>query len=107
VRSFERVIVECHPALIGDPAVRFRDSVNGRLEVAMGLETAHPEVLARLNKRMTLDQFARAAEFLRGHDIALRVFILVKPPFLDEAEALEWPDVHSTSRSTVAPAWLR
>lgn len=90
VRSFERVIVECHPALIGDSTLRFRDLLNGKLEVAMGLETAHPEVLARLNKRMTLDQFARAAEFLRGHDIALRVFILVKPPFLEEAEALEW-----------------
>jgi radical SAM enzyme (TIGR01210 family) len=88
--SFERVIVECHPALVGEPALRFRDLLNGKLEVAMGLETAHPEVLARLNKRMTLDQFARAADFLRGHDIALRVFILVKPPFLDEAEALEW-----------------
>jgi len=90
VPLFERVIVECHPALIGDPALRFRDLINGRLEVAMGLETAHPEVLARLNKRMTLDQFARAADFLREHGIALRVFILVKPPFLDEGAALEW-----------------
>ena len=90
VRSFERVVVECHPALIGEPALRFCDLLHGRLEVAMGLETAHPEVLARLNKRMTLDQFAGAAEFLRKHDIALRVFILVKPPFLDEDAALEW-----------------
>jgi radical SAM enzyme (TIGR01210 family) len=90
VHSFERVIVECHPALVGEPSLRFRDLLHGRLEVAMGLETAHPEVLSRLNKRMTLDQFARAAKFLRAHDIALRVFILVKPPFLDEAEALEW-----------------
>lgn len=88
--GFERVIVECHPALIGDPVLRFRDLMAGKLEVAMGLETAHPEVLARLNKRMTLDQFARSADFLRRNDIALRAFILVKPPFLDEAEALEW-----------------
>src|SRR5205085_5827136 len=56
----------------------------------MGLETAHPEVLASLNKGMTLDQFASAARFLQENDIALRVFILVKPPFLDEAEALHW-----------------
>ena len=90
VRSFERVIVECHPALVGDSALRFRDMIYGRLEVAMGLETAHPEVLQKLNKRMTLEQFARAAEFLRQNDIALRVFILVKPPFLDEVAALHW-----------------
>ena len=56
----------------------------------MGLETAHPEVLEKLNKRMTLDQFERAAAFLREHGIALRTFILVKPPFLDEGEALFW-----------------
>jgi archaeosine synthase beta-subunit len=90
LRGFERVIVECHPALVGESVVRFRGRLTGRLEVALGLEIAHPEVLLKLNKRMTLDQFRRAAEFLRDHGIALRVFILVKPPFLDEAEALTW-----------------
>jgi hypothetical protein len=90
LQAFERVIVECHPALVNDPVLRFRDLLHGQLEVAMGLETAHPGVLSRLNKRMTLEQFSRAAEFLREHDLALRVFILVKPPFLDDAEALHW-----------------
>ncbi len=149
VAVFERVIVECHPALVGEPALRFRDLVEearawdgkppsvlnvsmgsgtaltpalslrrGRigasaqpltpfpvepcpakagadglgtkLELAMGLETAHPEVLEKLNKRMTLDQFRRAAEFLRRNGIALRVFVLVRPPFLHEVEALDW-----------------
>jgi len=95
VRDFERVIVECHPALVGESCLRFRDLLNVRgsgakLEVAMGLETVHPDVLPRLNKRMTLEQFAGAAEFLKANGIALRVFVLVKPPFLDEAEALHW-----------------
>ena len=100
VRNFERVIVECHPALIGESVLQFRDLLQASgghrpaatttLEVAMGMETAHPEVLAKLNKRMTLDQFQRAAGFLREHGVALRVFVLVKPPFLDEGEALEW-----------------
>lgn len=105
VRGFERVIVECHPALVNDAILRFRDllatapssaSQNHRvqsvtrLEVAMGLETAHPDVLSRLNKRMTLEQFSRAAAFLKTSDIDLRVFILVKPPFLDERNALTW-----------------
>jgi uncharacterized Fe-S cluster-containing MiaB family protein len=39
---------------------------------------------------MTLDTFRRAAEFLADHGIALRVFILVRPPWLTEAEGLEW-----------------
>ena len=40
--GFERLIVENHPALVGDACLRFRDRLRGRLEVAMGLETAHP-----------------------------------------------------------------
>ncbi len=58
--------------------------------MALGLETVHPEVLDRLNKRMTLDQFRRAAEFLAREEIDLRVFILVRPPWLSESEGLEW-----------------
>jgi archaeosine synthase beta-subunit len=90
VAGFDRVIVESHPALIGENCFRFRDRLTGHLEVAMGLETAHPEVLERLNKRMTTEQFAAAAGVLRNQDIDLRVFILVKPPFMGEDEALDW-----------------
>ncbi len=90
VRDFERVIVECHPALVGDSALHFREMLSGKLEVAMGLETVEPGVLEKLNKRMTTASFAKAAAFLRARDIALRVFVLVKPPFLDELAALEW-----------------
>jgi uncharacterized Fe-S cluster-containing MiaB family protein len=56
----------------------------------MGLETVHPETLEKLNKQMTLDQFARSAEFLTGNGLRLRAFILVQPPFLPEEHALEW-----------------
>jgi archaeosine synthase beta-subunit len=90
VKQFQRVIVESHPALIGDRCLQFRDLLSGRLEVAMGLETADPETLFRLNKRMTLDQFGAAAKRLLDNDIPLRVFVLVKPPFTSEAEALQW-----------------
>jgi hypothetical protein len=90
IRPFERVIVECHPSLVGERCFAFRDLLGRPLEVAMGLETAHPGVLEQLNKRMTLEQFAKAAEMLRAHDVGLRVFILVQPPFMKRDEALEW-----------------
>jgi uncharacterized Fe-S cluster-containing MiaB family protein len=81
------------PALAGPDRLEEGHQTSGhaqKLEVAMGLETAHPKVLQKLNKGMSLDQFRRAAEFLRAHEIALRVFVLVKPPFLGETEALRW-----------------
>lgn len=87
---FERVIVECHPRLVGRRCREFHALLAGELEVAMGLETVHPDVLPRLNKQMTLDDFARAARDLRSNGIAVRAFILVRPPFLSDAEGLEW-----------------
>ena len=90
IRDFERVIVECHPALIGDRCLRFRDLLAGQLEVAVGLETVHPEVLARLNKRFTVNDFQRSADFLAHADVALRVFLLLRPPFLTETEGIFW-----------------
>ena len=89
---FDRLIVENHPALTGDPCLRFLDLLACGLEVAMGLETANPEVLSSLNKRMTLDQFSNAARFLRRNGIELRAFILVQPPYLPAAEALYWAE---------------
>jgi archaeosine synthase beta-subunit len=90
VSRFERVIVENHPKLCGDSCLRFRDACGTSLEVALGLETVHPDVLPRLNKGMTLDDFSRAAEYLHNHDIAVRAFILLRPPFLTEEEGIEW-----------------
>jgi radical SAM enzyme (TIGR01210 family) len=87
---FERVIVECHPRLVGRRAWEFQTLLAGELEVALGLETVHPEVLPRLNKQMTLDDFSRAARALRSRSAHVRAFILVRPPFLSDEEGLEW-----------------
>ncbi len=87
---FERVTVECHPALVGESCFRFHDLLDGRLEVALGLETIHPAVLPRLNKGMTLEQFRRAAEALGRQGISLRSFVLVGLPFVAPADSVEW-----------------
>ena len=95
--GFSRVIVESHPALIGPRVDDLLDAlaaeaVEGgpRLEVAMGLETAHPDALERLNKRMTISQFRRASVELQRRDVALRVFVLVAPPFVPAHEQAQW-----------------
>ena len=86
----KHVVVESHPRLIGEKTLRLRDLLSGSLEVALGLETIHPQALPRLNKKFDLGHFSRAAEFLREAEIALRVFVLVKPPYLNDAEGIEW-----------------
>jgi hypothetical protein len=84
------VVVESHPLLVGERARVWRDQLSGSLEVAMGLETAQPDVLAKLNKKFDLAQFTRAAEFLAAERIALRAFILVNPPFSQPGTGVEW-----------------
>ena len=90
VSHAKNVVVESHPRLIGRKAVRLRDLLPGTLEVAMGLETSHPLVLPRLNKKFDLRHFTRALEFLNYFKISARTFVLVKPPFMDEAMGLDW-----------------
>jgi archaeosine synthase beta-subunit len=91
--GFDRVIVESHPAFLrgrhGEACLRFRDLLHAPLEVAIGLETSHPEALAALNKRMTVEDFAEAAAFLKRNGVALRVFVLLDPPFVPHHEAAE------------------
>ena len=90
VKPFETVIVESHPRLIGEKCLEFRDQISGKLEVAIGLETAHPEILARLNKQMTLEDFKRGVDFLKRNNINSRAFILLRPPFMTEKEGITW-----------------
>lgn len=97
--GLSRVIVESHPSLVGPRVDRFLEALDrhrgpasppAQLEVAMGMETAHPGALDRLNKRFTLDDFARAATALRDRGVALRVFLLIFPPFVPSGEQDAW-----------------
>ena len=94
-----RVVVESHPALVGPQVDRLMESLSRgaapgtqppRLEVAMGLETAHPGALERLHKRMTVADFAAAAEALRARRVSVRAFLLIAPPFVPPDESDEW-----------------
>ena len=89
--DFETVLVENHPKLCNRLVTDFRDQLTGELEVAMGLESIHPEVLPRLNKQLTTDDFSQATHFLKSNGIKSRAFILLNPPFLtDPRENIEW-----------------
>ena len=90
---FARVIVECHPRLVAERCARLAAALGrGRLQVAMGLETVHPQVLPRLGKGMTLDDVSTAAARLREMGAEWRAFALVGAPWLPEPEAAEWAE---------------
>jgi radical SAM enzyme (TIGR01210 family) len=97
--GFVQLIVESHPALVGPRMDRLLDALERRrpakepatrLEVAMGLETAHTGALERLQKRMTVDDFSAAADALRRRGVTIRVFLLISPPFVPPDEQDAW-----------------
>lgn len=93
VAGFARVVAECHPRLVADRCMAFArrlEEVGGKLEVAMGLETIHPEALPRLGKAMDLDLFAGACDRLLAAGCAVRAFVLVGAPYVPAEESVDW-----------------
>lgn len=91
MNAYSRIIVENHPNLCGQSCVDFNEKLNGKLEIAMGLESIHPGVLPKLNKKLTTEDFKKAAAFLQKNKIKMRAFVLLNPPFLTDArENIEW-----------------
>ena len=92
LKKFETIIVECHPKLINDKCLKFRDMLTPELHIALGLETVHPLILLNLKKQMTSEDFSNSVDFLTKHDIHTRAFILLRPPFFSESEGIYWAE---------------
>jgi radical SAM enzyme (TIGR01210 family) len=92
LKNFETVIVESHPKLINEKCLKFRDMLQPELQISMGLETVHPDILSKLNKQMSVKDFGEAVSFLSKNEIASRAFILLRPPGLNESEGILWAE---------------
>jgi radical SAM enzyme (TIGR01210 family) len=81
----EKVVVETRPEFVDE------ERLNGisNLEIAIGLESANDFVLNNsINKGFLLKDYKRAAEILNKLGIPLRTYLLIKPPFLFERDAI-------------------
>jgi radical SAM enzyme (TIGR01210 family) len=92
LENLETVIVECHPRLISEKCLKFRDLLKPDLQIGLGLETINPDILLKLNKQMTVDDFRNSVGFLTKHGIRSRAFILLRPPLLSESEGIYWAE---------------
>ena len=83
VQAYENIIVENHPRLVRPDIQDFVEKIDGSLEVAMGLESANPEILWRLNKGFDLKHFADSCALLQCMGIRIRAFVLIHPPWTE------------------------
>jgi radical SAM enzyme (TIGR01210 family) len=83
-----RVVVETRPEYIA-ASRELLYSYSGKLEIAIGLETASDRVRERcVRKGFTFAQYAEAARAARDAGCRVRTYLLLKPPFLSEVDAL-------------------
>ncbi len=81
----EKIIVETRPEFVKEENI----SMHKKLEVAIGLESANDFVLEHsINKGFSFEDYLRAANILKKLNIPLKSYILIKPPFLTEYEAI-------------------
>jgi archaeosine synthase beta-subunit len=83
---FETLPEFAHPGTLRPLAAAF----GGELEVALGLETTDPVVLARyVHKSASPEEYLAAADRVRAEGLRAKAYLLLKPPYLTEDEAIE------------------
>ena len=95
VRAFSgrarRFLFETLPEFATAEAVGpLRDAFAGELEVALGLESTDPVVLARfVHKNAPPSDYLAAADRVRRLGARAKAYLLLKPPYLAESEAID------------------
>ncbi|MFX0055597.1 MAG: archaeosine biosynthesis radical SAM protein RaSEA [Candidatus Hermodarchaeota archaeon] len=86
-----QVVLESRPEYVTEEATGFvRGILDDReIEMGMGLESVDDGVrYLCINKGFSLDDFETAVKTAAVHDIGTRAYVLIKPPFLTENDAL-------------------
>lgn len=84
------VLVESRAEFVTDESIGQAMAIHDDIEVAIGLESANDKVLRySINKNMTVADYDRAAAIVKKAGARLRSYILLKPPYLTESEAIE------------------
>ncbi len=85
----ERIIVETRPEFVTPKSVN-RLSEHGNIMVALGLESANDDTLIyRINKGFRVRHYVQAAQRLKDAGIPIKTYVLLKPPFMTEREAID------------------
>jgi radical SAM enzyme (TIGR01210 family) len=86
--SARRVLFESRPEFV--TADELSTLPSDRVQVALGLESANDEILRRcVQKGFLVSDYERAASLLNERGIPVRTYLLLKPPFLTEKQALQ------------------
>ncbi len=90
-KDAKKIIIETRPEFVTASKLKALAKYKEQLIIAIGLECADDEILKNsINKGFTVHDFERAARLLNEYNIPLKTYILVKPPYTTEKEAIEY-----------------
>ncbi len=87
----KKVIAETRPEYVTREKVSECTTTLGkRFEVAVGLETSN-DIIRKdcINKGFTFGDFVRASEIAEKENVTVKAYLLLKPPFLSEGDAVK------------------
>ena len=85
-----KVLIETRPEFVmAEVMADCRQVIHKKLEVAIGVETSNDRIrLDCINKGFLFEGFVRASRVAHQHDITVKAYLLLKPPFLSEGVAI-------------------
>ncbi|WP_136717309.1 archaeosine biosynthesis radical SAM protein RaSEA [Halorientalis salina] len=85
----DRIVVESLPDFVDREKIEDFTEQGLETDIAIGLETATDRVRRDcVNKYFEFSEFERAAEHAEAADAGIKAYLLMKPPFLSEPEAI-------------------
>ncbi len=86
----KRIIVESRPEYVNKDVLDTYSAHGVQLEIAIGLESSKDFVLKNcINKGFSVKDYRDARDIIFSEGCYLRTYLLLKPPFLTELEAIE------------------
>jgi radical SAM enzyme (TIGR01210 family) len=84
-KKTDKIIIESRPEFVTAGNVKGKK----KLEVAVGLESASDFISKNsINKGFTFSDYLKAVKILKEQKIKIKTYLLIKPPFLSEKEAI-------------------
>ncbi len=86
----KELIVESRTEQLSDKKLAWATKINPSFTVAIGLEAYDDEVLRfHVNKGFSVASWDRAVERLEKYNLRIKTYLMFKPPFMSEADALD------------------
>lgn len=93
IKGIERITIESRPKFLTESVLKSYSEMvlhkGVELEIGMGFEAANDVVRnICINKGETIDDFKTALKLMKSYNIRSLAYVLLKPPFLTEREAI-------------------